>query len=92
MTGAPIGTANLVTAVRAVLVAAIAAAGLVDADAAGWPATVVVVGTVAALLDLRGRLAGAAHRHGEPRSARASTWRSTPRSSWCSRGWSGGSA
>jgi phosphatidylglycerophosphate synthase len=51
VTGAPIGTANLVTAVRAVLVAAIAAAGLAT-PAPRVAATVVVVGTVAALLDL----------------------------------------
>ena len=51
MTGAPIGPANLVTAVRAVLVAAIAAAGLAP-PAPRVAAAVVVVGTVAALLDL----------------------------------------
>jgi phosphatidylglycerophosphate synthase len=51
VTGAPIGLANLVTAVRAVLVAGVAAAGLA-APATRVAATVVVVGTVAALLDL----------------------------------------
>ncbi len=51
MTGAPIGTANLVTAVRAVLVTGVAAAGLA-APTTRVAATVVVVGTVAALLDL----------------------------------------
>jgi phosphatidylglycerophosphate synthase len=51
MTGSPFGVANLITASRAVLVVAIAGAGLASAT----PRTagvVVAVGTVAALLDL----------------------------------------
>ena len=51
MTGAPIGPANLLTGTRALLVAAVAAAGLTP-PAPRVAAAVVAIGTVAALLDL----------------------------------------